>query len=70
MAPSLFYVSYTAILLSFEQFPHEKSIISKNHANIVIFRLFFYFNFIFRRLPGSLPIEDLNISTEHGATWC
>jgi hypothetical protein len=70
MPPCPIYVLYTLIISSFKQFPHENFFYSKNHANIVIFMLFSNFNFIFRTLPGSLPIEDLNISTEQGATWC
>ncbi len=70
MASCPFSVSYAAIILSFEQFPHKVIFYSKNHANIVIIRPFFYFRFIFKRLPGGLPIEELNISTEPGPTWC
>jgi hypothetical protein len=66
MAPGVPHVLYMAIIFSFEQFPHEKIFISKNHANIFIFRLFSYFSFIFKRLPSGLQIEDLNISTETG----
>jgi hypothetical protein len=56
MDPGVLYDLCAAIIFSFEQFPHEKIFKSKNHANIVIFRLFFYFSFIFKRLPGGLPI--------------
>ena len=58
------------LFLGFEQFPHKRISISKNHAKIIVIRLFFNFNFVISGLSGGLPMMDLNISTEWGPAWC